>query len=275
MNYNYDGLGRRIEKEVDTVVTRYIYDNEDVLLKLDGSNNIVARYTHGPGIDEPLIMEKSGVSSFYHADGLGSITELTDTAGMVVQAHNYSSFGKIESQLDPNFVQPYTFTSREFDTETGLYFYRARSYDPLTGRFLQEDPLNLASVKLPQQIHSFPRLEQPTLQLMIPSHLHPYGYVGNNPVNFVDSLGLQQQPANSCVSKADCEQKARDFWLTCAVTFAVAVEIPLGLGLAGCALSGPGAAVCAAIVTVVLETPLIASQVACFLEYRTKLRRCG
>lgn len=78
INYRFDGLGRRVEKEVisvSTTVTRYIYDNEDILLELDGSNNITARYTHGPGIDEPLVMEKGGASFFYHADGLGSITE--------------------------------------------------------------------------------------------------------------------------------------------------------------------------------------------------------
>lgn len=131
-NYKHDGLGRRVEKEVTqtgvTKVTRFIYDNEDILLELDGNNNIIARYTHGPGIDEPLVMEKGGASFFYHADGLGSITEITNQSGTVVQAYTYSSFGKIESQLDPNFVQPYTFTAREFDSETGLYFYRARYY---------------------------------------------------------------------------------------------------------------------------------------------------
>ena len=61
-NYKYDGLGRRVEKEVitgSTTTTRYVYDNEDILLELNGANSIVARYTHGPGIDEPLIMEKN------------------------------------------------------------------------------------------------------------------------------------------------------------------------------------------------------------------------
>ena len=64
VNYKYDGLGRRVEKEVinvGSVVTRYVYDNEDILLELDGANNIVARYTHGPGIDEPLVMEPGGL----------------------------------------------------------------------------------------------------------------------------------------------------------------------------------------------------------------------
>jgi len=119
VNYKYDGLSRRIEKEVTetavTTVTQYIYDNEDILLELDGFNNITARYTHGPGIDEPLITERGSQSFFYHADGLGSITELTDTTGTAVQSYTYSSFGKIESQLDPNFIQPYTFIARELD----------------------------------------------------------------------------------------------------------------------------------------------------------------
>ena len=168
VNYKYDGLGRRIEKEVDSVVTQYIYDNEDILLELDGSNNIVARYTHGPGIDEPLIMEKGGASFFYHPDGLGSITEITNQSGTVVRAYTYSSFGKVESQLDPNFIQPYTFTAREFDPETGLYYYRARYYDSFTGRFLQEDLIDLTGDN---------------------SHLFPY--VGNNPTNWTDPLGLQ------------------------------------------------------------------------------------
>jgi len=170
VNYKYDGLGRRIEKEVDSVVTQYIYDNEDILLELGGSNNIIARYTHGPGIDEPLIVDKSGASFFYHTDNLGSVTELTDTAGSVIQFYIYSSFGKIESQLDPNFVQPFTFTAREFNPETGLYFYRARAFDPENGRFLQEDTFEGFKSQ--------------------PETLTKYSYVQNNPINLVDPLGL-------------------------------------------------------------------------------------
>ena len=169
-NYRYDGLGRRVEKEiisVSTTVTRCVYDNEDILLELDGSNAIIARYTHGPGIDEPLVMEKGGAFFFYHADGLGSITELTNQSGTIVQRYTYSSFGKIESQLDPNFVQPYTFTSREFDLETGLYFYRNRNLDPFTGRFTTVDPLGFAG-----------------------GDVNLYRYVKGNPVRYIDPSGL-------------------------------------------------------------------------------------
>ena len=168
-NYRYDGLGRRVEKEVitgTTTVTKYVYDNEDILLELNGSNAIVARYTHGPGIDEPLIMEKNSQSFYHHADGLGSITDLTNQTGTVVQRYTYSSFGKIESQLDPNFVQPYTFTSREFDTETGLFYYRKRYYDPTIGRFSSEDPAGFGG------------------------GINFYTYVSENPIGRTDPFGL-------------------------------------------------------------------------------------
>jgi RHS repeat-associated protein len=172
VNYRYDGLGRRVEKEVisvGTTTTRYVYDNEDILLELDGSNNIIARYTHGPGIDEPLILEKGSASFFYQTDGLGSITDITNQSGTAVQRYTHSSFGKIESQLDPSFVQPYTFTAREFEAESGLYYYRARTYNPLTGRFLQEDPVRFTA------------------------DINFYPLVGNNPVNWIDPEGLQAE----------------------------------------------------------------------------------
>jgi len=193
-NYKYDGLGRRVEKEVINVgstMTRYVYDNEDILLELDGSNNITARYTQGPGIDEPLILEKGGASFFYHADGLTSITEITNQSGGVVQRYTYSSFGKIESQLDPTFVQPYTFTAREFDPETELYHYRARQFDWKTGRFNQEDPLFAGRPGVATN----------------PASRHLYLYVGNNPVWRLDPWGLQAESANPCSSKEDCERR--------------------------------------------------------------------
>ena len=168
-NYKYDGLGRRGEKEVIagiTTTSRYVYDHEDILLELNGSNTIVARYTHGPGVDEPLIMEKNNQSFYYHADGLGSITELTNQSGTVIQRYTYSSFGKVESQLDANFVQPYAYTSRELDAETGLYYYRARYYEPDVGRFSSQDPKGFGG------------------------GVNFYSYVDGSPVGRADPFGL-------------------------------------------------------------------------------------
>ena len=79
----------------------------------------------------------------YQADGLGSVTELTDLNGVVTRAYVYDSFGQIVSETGA-LENPYTYTGREFDQETGLYFYRARYYDAATGRFLAEDSVGFS-----------------------------------------------------------------------------------------------------------------------------------
>ncbi|MFQ5857788.1 MAG: RHS repeat domain-containing protein [Anaerolineae bacterium] len=164
--YRYDVLSRRIEKVVNGVATRYIYDNEDILLELDGSNQVAARYTHGPGMDEPLINTRGGQSFFYHVDDLGSVWDLTDDVGITVRSLTYDSFGRIVAQTG-SVDTPYTYTAREFDPETGLYYYRARYYDPTIGRFLQEDPIGFMG------------------------GTNFYAYVRGNPQRFIDPLGLQ------------------------------------------------------------------------------------
>jgi RHS repeat-associated protein len=69
---------------------------------------------------------------------------------------------------DPNLLNPYMFTGRRFDFETGLYYYRARYYNPYIGRFLQTDPVG-----------------------------YGYNYCGNNPVGWTDPLGLEEEPATA------------------------------------------------------------------------------
>jgi hypothetical protein len=104
------------------VITRYLYDNEDILFEINGNNNIIAAYVHGPGIDEPIAMT-NGQSYYYHTDALGSITAITDSNGNVVQQYEYDdSVGK------PLF-------------ETNLYLYTAN--DPVN----QVDPLGLFSAE--------------------------------------------------------------------------------------------------------------------------------
>jgi RHS repeat-associated protein len=112
-------------------------------------------------------MVRNGQSYFYHFDGLGSVTAITDSTGSAVQKYEYDSFGNIVSMLDPNFKQPYTYTSREYDEETGLYYYRARYYDSAIGRFISEDPIGLLG------------------------GVNFYSYAGNSPVNWIDPLGLR------------------------------------------------------------------------------------
>ncbi len=143
ITYTYDPLGRRIEKNANRTITRYLYDREDILLEYNESGTVTARYIHGPGIDEPLAMEKNGQMYYYHAAALGSIIALTDSAGAVVERYQYDAFGNIMSGT-PAVTQPYIYTAREYDPEIGLYYYRARYYDPKVGRFLQRDPIGFA-----------------------------------------------------------------------------------------------------------------------------------
>ncbi len=178
-NYRYDGLGRRIEKVANGQTKRYIYDGEDILLEYDGNNLLQARYTHGPGIDEPIAVTKGASTFFYHQDGLGSVTDLSDAAGATAKSYSYDSYGNI-LESPGTLEQPYTFTGREFDAESGLSYYRARYYDPASGRFLQQDPgsAGINSARLPR--HPLDLVSQ-------------YVYAADNPIQLIDSFGNEPQ----------------------------------------------------------------------------------
>ena len=163
--YRYDGLGRRIEKVANGQTTRYIYDGEDILLEYDGASALLARYTHGPGIDEPIAVTKGGSTFFYHQDGLGTVTDLTDATGATAKSYAYDAYGNIVDQTG-TIEQPYTYTGREFDVESGLYYYRARTYDSASGRFLQQDPVGIEEGR------------------------NMYVYVENRPTRYNDPHGL-------------------------------------------------------------------------------------
>lgn len=171
--YRYDGLGRRIEKNVSGTITRYVYDEDDLVLELNGRNEVLTRYTHGPEIDEPLIVDKANESFSYHADALGSIVGLTDAGGSIIQSFSYDAFGRKVGESG-SLQQLYSYTGREIDRESGDYYYRARYYDPSVGRFVSEDPL-YQGVGVPG--------EQGKTE-------HLYLYTENNPINYNDPTGL-------------------------------------------------------------------------------------
>jgi RHS repeat-associated protein len=165
VSYGYDPFGKRLAKTVGGVTTYYLYDEEDVIAEYDAAGAVVATYIHGPGIDEPISMTRGGNTYFYTMDGLGSVRDLTDAAQSIVEQYDYDSFGNLT--IPPTTGNPYTYTSREYDPETGLLFYRARYYDPKVGRFLTADPIGFEG-----------------------GDINFYAYVANNPVNRTDPLGL-------------------------------------------------------------------------------------
>lgn len=91
---------------------------------------------------------------------------ISNASGAVVQRYVYDSFGNMVITTNGNINQPYTYTSREYDVETGMYFYRARYYDPKVGRFVTKDPIGFAG------------------------GINVFSYASSNPVNFMDPEGL-------------------------------------------------------------------------------------
>ncbi len=164
--FTYDVFGRRTQRQLKGQPTSYLYDGVDIVREIAGG--MQANLIRGQRIDEPLVRNSS---EYYLTDALGSIIALTDPAGSLHVAYTYEPFGGTE--VVGASSNPFQYTARENDG-TGLYYYRARYYDPTGGRFLQEDPLpGLAS--------------RPQAQ-------NQYSYVTNNPTNLSDAAGLLTIP---------------------------------------------------------------------------------
>lgn len=163
--FRYDPFGRRIQKSGPLGTTNYLYDDSNLIEEVDSGGNLISRYTHSPGIDEPLAQLRSGSTSYYDADGLGSITSLTASTGTILGTYGYDAFGSLIGSTGST-TNSFRYTGREFDAETGLFEYRNRYYDPSTGRFISEDPTEYEG------------------------GINYYNYARNNPANLVDPLGL-------------------------------------------------------------------------------------
>jgi RHS repeat-associated protein len=165
VEYLYDAEDKRVGKKINGVVTeKYIYDGADIALVVNAAGTIVERYLYGDGTDNVLSREKGGAVVWSLGDRQGSVVDLVDASGTVLNHFVYDSFGGRTGTTGVDFR--YGYTGRELDTETGLYFYRARYYDPMLGRFISEDPVGFSA-----------------------GDTNLYRYVGNNATNFTDPTG--------------------------------------------------------------------------------------
>jgi RHS repeat-associated protein len=191
VTFKYDPFGRRIEKISPAAgTTIYAYDGDNVVEQLNASGAATARYTQGLGIDEPMEVYEGGKSYYYHADGLGSIVALTKSTGTAANTYfGYNTFGGMPAPSE-TVANPFRFTGRDYDSETGLYYYRARYYDSLFGRFLSEDPLGFSSqlANLYQYVFNNPvRWTDPSGLKVYRCHRHAYIYIRGVDVNVVNA----------------------------------------------------------------------------------------
>jgi RHS repeat-associated protein len=162
-SFQYDAFGRRVSKSFLGTSTTFLYDGANIVQELSGSTPL-ANLLSG-GIDEVFTRTDASGSAGYLSDALGSTVALADGTGAARTQYTYEPFGNT-SISGTATTSSYDYTGRELDP-TGLYYYRARYYDPSTGRFISEDPIGFlgGSASL-------------------------YSYVANSPQNFVDPRGL-------------------------------------------------------------------------------------
>jgi RHS repeat-associated protein len=165
-SFVYDGLGRRRSRTISGVASASLYDGPNVVQELSGGSP-VANVVTSLRIDEALTRSDATGTAALLADGLGSTVALADSGGVVRTEYTYEPFGAT-TVTGTGSTNVAAFTGRELD-ESGLYFYRARYYDPGRERFVSEDPLDVLG------------------------GMNLFTYVSDRPTQYVDPLGLKRQ----------------------------------------------------------------------------------
>ncbi|MBE9137984.1 RHS repeat protein [Nodosilinea sp. LEGE 07088] len=177
--YAYDVYNRRLSSAIDAdgagagtaAEENFVYDGSHIALVFDGAGNLTHRYFHGPQIDQVLAEDTAGQTRWALGDHQGSIRDVINNTGTVLNHTTYDSFGQVTGESNPALDFRFGYTGRELDEESGLMQYRARYYDPAVGTFVGEDPLGFGA-----------------------GDSNLYRYVGNNPTNYVDPSGLIPDP---------------------------------------------------------------------------------
>jgi RHS repeat-associated protein len=166
--YIYDGIGIRTKAVTGTQTHNYHYDPIGKLVfETDTIGQIIAYYIYS-GV-RLSAMKYSSVSYFYHFDNTGNTIALTDGSGNINLAYAYEPFGRV-SNKSSSIPNPFTYVGAYgvMDEGGGLYFMKNRYYDGKTGRFIQRDPIGFVGGN------------------------NLYTYVENQPVDFIDPIGLEE-----------------------------------------------------------------------------------
>ncbi|MBD1556902.1 RHS repeat protein [Vibrio sp. S9_S30] len=139
-HYEYDALGRRSKKTTETGVTQFIWQGSKLIGEVTQSS--YRWYLYQPNSHAPLMLVMGEACYFYQNDHLGTPIRMVDHNGKVVWQANYNPQGQANVEIE-QVTNPIRFQGQYFDPESGLHYNLSRYYDPLTGRFIQPDPIGL------------------------------------------------------------------------------------------------------------------------------------
>jgi RHS repeat-associated protein len=170
ITYIIDPENHRVGKEVNGVLkTAFLYDNDQLVAQLNGSNQIVSQFVYATGSNSPDYMISGGVSYRIFSDQRGSPRVIVNSSsGAIAEQIDYDEFGNVISDTNPGF-QPFGFAGGLYDQDTKLVRFGARDYDPSIGRWTVKDPI-----------------------LFYGRDTNLYEYVLSNPVNVNDPTGLDE-----------------------------------------------------------------------------------
>jgi RHS repeat-associated protein len=202
----YDWQGLRVRKQTLSETRHYVYDDQSVLLTTDDTGTIDSHYIYGPGHLLALDHVTQG-PQYYLFDALGSVVGLIKPDGSLQSRYAYDAWGNVEDEAGDS-ANRFGFTGHELDSESGLYYAKARYYDPFVGLFLSEDPL----------------LGNP----LTPLSLHRYLYAYQNPLVYIDPDG--EESISTLIDQAaeDC-----GFWICLGLAFTKGTYYAATLGFVG------------------------------------------
>jgi RHS repeat-associated protein len=207
VTYTYDVEDRRIAMTANGVTALTAYDGVNVWADYDAAGQVKARYPLGDKIDQMLArFRPEEGTTWYLADKLGTVRDLINAAGQHLNHIEYGSFGNVLTQTNPAAGDRFLFTGGEFNPRTGAYYYRARYYDPVAGRFIGRDPRGLLA-----------------------GDTNLYRYVRNHVLDALEPSGTLEEEEYAIVAQVGASESATigDVLVTIGRTQRTQIQIPL------------------------------------------------